>query len=259
MMANLDLTTDFPLPISRPNLQKLLGLDQPFSLVMTRLGRLEDGLAKGIIKPTRMLSPAELEKYRLFNYAKRRLEWFGGRLAAKAAVLSLLDIEVSEKEMRKWRVLADQHGRPFYSPPAQDTFSGSRAELSISHSHGLAAALTVRDRACGLDIQKISKAAIRVKEKFCHESEESLLLKPAPFSKDPSVGLNLLWAAKEALRKLRGGHPLTGFMEMKLAKIETVSELCWLLTFQLPNKTAASSCRIVVFLYEDFACAIAAV
>jgi phosphopantetheinyl transferase len=235
-------------PISTASLKEVLGLSTTPELAMIRLDDLLAMQADGGLDPARYLAPQELEKYQLFKYEKRRIEWLGGRLAAKKAALDHLDIPITENTMRDWPVFADENGRPFFKSTADPEIS-----LSISHSHSLALAMVVTAPACGLDVQKISEATVRVKEKFCSEGEEALLaglVSPGP--EQPATTLTLLWSAKEALRKALGGHPLTGFLVMTLDEIAPIAENSWTFSMMVKDKLH----RIVVFIYQDYTVAI---
>jgi len=234
-------------PISADFLKKALGLSAAPELVMINLDELLAIQADGVLDPTRHLAPQELESYQLFRYEKRRTEWLGGRLAAKKAALDRLGTPFADDAMREWPIFADENGRPFFRSDA-----GQELSLSISHSHGLASAMVVTGPACGLDVQKISEATIRVKEKFCADREEDLLNSLAfPEPDHSATAMTLLWSAKEALRKALGGHPLTGFLAMMLDEITPGGKNFW--TFILLAKDRPH--RIVVFIYHDHAVA----
>jgi phosphopantetheinyl transferase len=235
-------------PTSTASLREVLGLSAAPELAMIRLDDLLAMQTDDSLDPARYLAPQELEKYLHFKYEKRRIEWLGGRLAAKKAALDHLDIPITEDTMRDWPVFADENGRPFFKSTADPGIS-----LSISHSHGLASAIVVTGLACGLDVQKISGATVRVKEKFCSKSEEKILTSFIFTDPDqPATTLTLLWSAKEALRKALGGHPLTGFLVMTLDEIAPITENSW--TFSILAKDRLH--RIVVFMYQEYAVAI---
>jgi len=151
---------------------------------------------------TALLSPAEYALFRRFNYAKRRLEWLGGRLAAKHCLHRLGDGDGSSSfSYRKYSLLPDAHGRPKLEHPFAGCPIGS---VSISHSRGYAAALACRAGDCGIDIQEITPRLAAVQERFATEEELGLI--------DPMVApltrLGLLWVTKEAVKKcLLADHP----------------------------------------------------
>lgn len=226
-----------------------LGLQATPEMVLINLATLQNQLAAGDLDPARYLADPELTTYRQFKYKKRQIEWLGGRLAAKRAYFRLTGRPQTPAAMREWPIRTDEHGKPFFLTPASD-----QTGLSISHSHGLALALTVRQRRCGVDLQKISPATIRVREKFCSQAEEQRLpaLALPARATARAAGLTLLWAAKEALRKARGGHPLTGFIAMELTASVCPNDGSWLFTLQVNGEKH----QIPTFFHEDFAVAI---
>jgi phosphopantetheinyl transferase len=214
--------------------------------VLIDLDRLQMQLAANLFDPAAYLGPHEFTTFQGFTYRKRKIEWLGGRLAAKQAVLHLTGRAPTARAMREWVISADQYGKPFFTSPA-----AKAPEISISHSHGLALAMAVAGKACGLDIQKISEATVRVKEKFRTPAEEELIASLGR-SLPPAAGLTLLWAAKEALRKGRGGHPLTGLTAMQLIGPIKKSGDCLLLTV----RTADHIYPILASFYKDYAVAL---
>jgi len=181
------------------------------TLALVRLPPLAEQLEKGDLEPAGWLTGPEMARLAGYRYPKRRLEWLGGRLAAKLALLAL---ETTTASPLHWRIDSAGDGRPLSFLLDQD---GERPgpEISISHSHGLAAALVAR-RPCGLDLQKTTGAVGRVRERFCTPDEAEALAAAGLTGDD----LTLLWAAKEALRKGLGGTPLTGFLAMTLTGAE---------------------------------------
>ncbi|MDH5610742.1 MAG: 4'-phosphopantetheinyl transferase superfamily protein [Cyclobacteriaceae bacterium] len=80
------------------------------------------------------------------------------------------------------------------------------AEISITHSYPMAAALINLKKPCGIDLEWPRQKFIKVKEKFLHQSE-------LPFEGDiPS--LCKIWAAKEVLFKIHGEKNLSLRHEM---------------------------------------------
>lgn len=236
------------LPVAENFLRAYPGLPGSPELVLVNLDQLHQRLESGALEPADYLAPEELATYHQFKYQKRQLEWLGGRLAAKQAVLRATEQEITGPAMREWSICADVHGKPFF---VKSTGKNLPA-LSISHSHGKALAMTTENRDCGLDLQKISAATIRVKEKFCTPAEEKTVMALTLPDNIEATGLTLLWAAKEALRKARGGHPPTGFTAMQLTEVLSLSSHCWLFTMRLQNENHL----VPAFFHEDFAVAL---
>ncbi|MCK5229817.1 MAG: hypothetical protein KAR13_06110, partial [Desulfobulbaceae bacterium] len=74
-----------------------------------------DGLRMRLLEAGTYLTPLELRRFRKFKYEKRKLEWLGGRIAAKHAVMRLLTPDRPHNLMnwQEWCVVPDQHNRPF--------------------------------------------------------------------------------------------------------------------------------------------------
>ncbi|MCX5875033.1 MAG: 4'-phosphopantetheinyl transferase superfamily protein [Deltaproteobacteria bacterium] len=155
------------------------------------------------------LSADELSRWTGFSQKKRRTEWLGGRLAAKWAAAGLLGEATVD-----WQGLvirSEEDGRPYVTSVSQPV----APFISISHSGPLAAALAA-NLPCGLDIQQPGAKIHRVKERFASLKEEDILKTSLPKSFPETERLTMLWAAKEAVRKMVQTRPLLGFMEIRL-------------------------------------------
>lgn len=152
----------------------------------------------------------ELNRWTGLRQQKRRTEWLGGRLAAKWAAAALLGETAVD-----WQDLAirnEEDGRPFVATEAHAV----APFISISHSGHMAAALAA-NLPCGLDIQQPLAKIHTVKERFAAPEEEDTLgaaLPHHPFTETEQ--LTLLWAAKEAVRKMVRVSPLLGLLEIRL-------------------------------------------
>ena len=240
---------ELALPPLPPALRTDLGLVAAPVLRRVDLAMLQAEVDGARLAPSGFLTPSEQATFAGFTFPKRRREWLGGRLVAKAAALAWDGQALSASGLAGWQVNSAADGRPDLARVA--TIGGEAApELSISHSHGQAAAL-VASRPCGLDLQKVTDTVLRVRERFGSEAEGILLQRVVPEARE-EVCLSLLWAAKEALRKGRGGVPLTGFLAMRLAGIERLGQQSW--CFRLAV-TGAREYPVVVWLLEDFAVA----
>jgi 4'-phosphopantetheinyl transferase len=130
------------------------------------------------------LSPLELRQLERLR-GRRREEW----LAARQLVH-----QMSGRAERAvfWK---DEYGKPH--------IKDSSYEISISHSHGVAAAIAA-PRAVGIDIQKIVPKLERLSPKYMRPVEiESLAA-----GKDRLAQLHVFWGAKEALYKAYGRRAL---------------------------------------------------
>ena len=194
--------------------QFLFGTSSPPSLILLPLTELEQAQAISCLTST------ELEHYTRFTYPKRKLEWLGGRMAAKYAAISAVTVPDNNKTP-PWQgleVAAAADGRPFVR--IADNPDLVLPDISISHSHGLAVAMAVVHGRCGVDIQKVTESVIKVQKKFAAPAELDILQDLADSGPKASQ-LTLLWAAKEALKKAVGTKTLPGFLGVKLCRAAT--------------------------------------
>ena len=71
------------------------------------------------------------------------------------------------------------------------------AEISISHKFPYAVVMISKDRACGVDIEKIDKKVLRIKDKFLNHDE-------AVYIGESVKKATKYWAIKEAIYKIEG-------------------------------------------------------
>ncbi len=169
---------------------------------------------------TTYLDQVELERFSSFSFAKRQLEWLGGRMAAKRAALSVTSKTAGlPTSCADYRIEAEASGRPYLW-----CMRGAQAKLpaiSISHSHGMAGAVAVAGHSCGLDLQRITPKVISVRERFASSEERSIIsAAPGLHGQDEATLLTLIWSAKEALRKAICCQPLLGFTEITLSQLQ---------------------------------------
>lgn len=190
------------------------------------------------------LSADELGRWTELRHEKRRTEWLGGRLAAKWAAAGLLGETTVD-----WQGLvirSEEDGRPYV---ATETHAVAPF-ISISHSGHMAAALAA-NLPCGLDIQQPGAKIHRVKERFASSEEEDILNASVPTSVTETERLTMLWAAKEAVRKMVRASPLLGFMEIRLLAGHGAStpQDPLALTFVSGRESAACPPNIVVLCF----------
>jgi len=155
------------------------------------------------------LHAEEQSRWTGLRQQKRRTEWLGGRMAAKWAAAGLLGETAVD-----WQGLVirnEEDGRPYV---ATETHAAAPF-ISISHSGHLAAALAA-NLPCGLDIQQPVAKIHTVKERFAAPAEEDILNASLPPAFAETDRLTLLWAAKEAVRKMVRISPLLGLLEIRL-------------------------------------------
>lgn len=169
-----------------------------------------DGMARDA------LSEAEYGQWTGFSQEKRRIEWFGGRLAAKWAAAKFM----AEKNpsFRTVVIRSERDGRPSLvtEGPAHHPF------ISISHSGPLAVAMAA-NIPCGLDIQQPEAKILRVKERFVNPEEADIMNASLPGSFTEEQRFTMLWAIKEAVRKMVRISPLLGLLEIRLLAAEQSS------------------------------------
>jgi phosphopantetheinyl transferase len=157
----------------------------------------------------RCLNAGELDQWAELRQKKRRAEWLGGRMAAKWAAAGLLG-----ETAAAWpglAVLTEENGRPYLPARAGE----APPFISISHSGPLAAALAA-NLPCGLDIQQPEAKIHTVRQRFVGPEEDPLLNALLPESFTETERLTMLWAAKEAVRKMVRSSPLLGLREIRL-------------------------------------------
>ena len=111
---------------------------------------------------------------------KRRLEW----LATRNAFLQT-------NNDKAFNIAYNENGKPF---PLNN-----KSHLSISHAWPMVCIMEHESIAVGVDIECITDRIIKIAEKFINKQERNWLSTP-----DNLNELYLIWAAKEALFKMKG-------------------------------------------------------
>ena len=142
-----------------------------------------------------LLAPAEQTQFARFRHPKRRLEWLGGRLAAKHCLDQLAARgRIAPRSPHEHPILPDAHGRPCLHVGGQ---TASPVHLSISHSSDHAAALACLGSACGLDLERASQRLVTVQARFTSPEEIAVLHALSA----PLTRLAVIWTVKEAVKK----------------------------------------------------------
>jgi phosphopantetheinyl transferase (holo-ACP synthase) len=163
------------------------------------------------------LTEKEQELFSKLTSTKRQREWLGGRFAARHAAARLIGQRVTgPKVYQDLGIDVDGNSRPFIIADKNNS-EQSLPDISISHSGSLAAAMAVTNGYCGIDIQQITQKVLKVRERFCSDTE--MLILQEAFSASSEIFLTKLWAAKEALRKASNLASLPGFTELQLTEI----------------------------------------
>lgn len=195
------------------------------------------------------LLPEERVVFSGFSLAKRRTEWLAGRIAAKDAALVMM--AATDRDLKRLAVLNDEHGRPFLN--AACSGNCRLPDISISHS-GTQAVAVAAWKPCGIDVQAITPQLARVRERFVSQQEEELM---ASIIGDPAqslFGLGIMWAAKEALRKVFGVLPLPGFHDFSLARVKGDPRQMVELYFVTEAQGIVAP-PVLAFVFDDFALA----
>ena len=170
-----------------------------------------------------------LEKY---QFPKRRLEWLGGRICAKEVARTRMtkNLATAPPPPTELRIKNQSSGRPVLERDGHAPDSSTLPELSISHSGRFAAAMA-SETCCGIDIQEITPALERTRERFALPQELLILQHTWPTA-GQLAQLGLLWSAKEALKKSVGQESMPGFLELTLLTAQAQPGGLALLTFK---------------------------
>jgi len=190
-----------------------------------------------------LLGDVEREMFRRFPAAGRRLHWLGGRLAAKQALVGLLDPAGEGSGLWPRVILqAGSTGQPAALPLAGDQ---AMPWISLSHSGGFAVALASWNGPCGVDVQDVVPALARVQSRFCRMAEKKLLETTLP-GLPWDQRLALLWSAKEAGKKAWTPER-PGIFHLSLTAVTETSN-GW--RFVLENESHAGRLTVHVLLLE---------
>jgi phosphopantetheinyl transferase len=189
----------------------------PSCVALIDLGQVEDILEQEDLRlPKQVLSGPELSYFKRFSYPKRRREWLGGRIAAKAAMLEVSRPDRMHGRLQQLSILPDDHGRPV-ADRMEDI------SISISHSGRFAVGLAVKGGACGIDLQQISSKLPGLTDRFASAHELTILAK-LPVHGDQTTRLTMLWAAKEALKKSLLHDQPAIFSGIEVRRIKIIQE-----------------------------------
>ena len=175
-----------------------------------------------------MFSSRERRHARGLRFAKRRYEWFAGRVAAKAAAIIHAGYDTALLPPHTITLLADAHGRP-----DPDTSWPAGMDLpSISHSHEYGVAM-VSAAACGIDLQRIEERIAALEERIVNRAEQGVVL--PSFAKNRTTGLTLVWSVKEAVKKMLLADRAGLFEAILIEKISRRERFSWRATCRLAD------------------------
>ena len=164
------------------------------SLVL-RHGKIEQRMCFAAVDATpseEFLSESEKEQLGSFPFAAKQQGFLLGRLAAKSALGALLP----EPDLRRIEIRSGVYGQPLVHHPRVGS-----AEVTVSHSHGLAVALAFSaEYPMGIDLETVSAIAAGtiIGELEASAPEQAWL---ATASVDDATACCVLWTAREALGK----------------------------------------------------------
>lgn len=200
-----------PRPPARMNVQTL-------ELRHGKIGQRVCFAAVDAVPPQEFLSEREKEQLAAFKFAAKKRDFLLGRLAAKCAIGEW----IPERDLRLIEIRAGEHGEPL----VQHAQAGS-AEVTVSHSHGLAVALAYSATfPMGIDLETVSavSAGAIMSELGTSGPEQAWL---AAAGVDEATACCVLWTAREALGKaLKSGldRPLG---TLSLTEIRAVGDGDW--------------------------------
>ena len=116
-----------------------------------------------------------------FSNEKRRMEWLSTRCA-------LLQMNNDEQE----NIFYNEKGKPYL-------LSG-KGHISISHAWPFVCLFIQESRSVGVDIERMTDRIFKIAPRFINEKEFEWLSAPLNIRE-----LYLIWAAKEAVFKMKGG------------------------------------------------------
>ena len=190
------------------------------SLVL-RHGKLEHRIffaAVDATTPEEFLSEDEKLQCAGFKFAAKQESFLLGRLAAKRALGALL----AETDLRNIEIRAGIHGQPLVEHPR-----AGAAEVSVSHSHGLAVALAYpAGYPMGIDLETVSagSAGTILGELQASPAELTWLVSSGV---DDATACFVLWTAREALGKALKIGVNSPLGVLALAEIQNTGDRKW--------------------------------
>ena len=163
--------------------------------LVLRHGKIERRIffaAADALAPEEFLSESEREQAAGLRFPAKKESFLLGRLAAKRALGALL----AEGDLRQIEIRAGIYGQPIVAHPR-----AGAAQVSVSHSHGLAVALAFPgEYPMGVDLETVStiSAATILGEIEASPAELTWLVASGV---DEATACGVLWTAREALGK----------------------------------------------------------
>ena len=210
----------------------------------------------------RVLGHYERAYYKSLNWSlDRKYEWLYARIAAKdnirAYVLRRYGLELYPADVA---IRNDDHGRPFVDGYWLDDIKDN-VSISLSHSNGIAVAITGELKHLGIDVEKISRREPNFVRLAFTDREKAILGNYGNQDKVDEIQTRF-WCAKEAVAKALGcglDNPLdlsvldyqekilNGNIETGVAKVILGDKLA----AQFPT-IASRETNVCSFRYKDF-------
>jgi 4'-phosphopantetheinyl transferase len=190
------------------------------SLVL-RHGKTEQRIffaAVDALAPGELLNESEKKQAAGFRFAAKKEGFLLGRLAAKRALGALLE----EPDLRRIGIRSGVYGQPIVHHPR----AGS-ADVTVSHSHGLAVALAFpAEYPIGIDLETASavSAATILGELEASPAELTWLVGSGV---DEATACCVLWTVREALGKALKTGLNSPLGILALADIQSAGERNW--------------------------------
>ncbi len=156
-------------------------------------------LREALQRPVKFLTPAEAAHFAKFKVEKRKIEWLGGRLAAKLLLSRFMG---SRYDFLNFEVLPDEDGHPAVTVRLNESMKIELGRsLSISHRDGAVAAAVSADTVSrvGFDIEVMERRNRLMLEDY-FESPEIDLLSGLPGDISPYM-VAVGWSIKESVLK----------------------------------------------------------
>ena len=184
-------------------------------------GKLEERVsfaAAGALPPEEFLSADEQLQYAGLKFAAKQESFRLGRLAAKQALGALF----AEPDLRRIEIRAGIYGQPIVEHPR-----AAPADVTVSHSHGLAVALAFPAAyPMGIDLETVAagSAATILGELQASPAELTWLVSSGV---DQATACFVLWTAREALGKALKIGINSPLGVLALAEIQDAGENQW--------------------------------
>lgn len=156
-------------------------------------------LKEALERPMKFLTPAETAHFVKFTVEKRKIDWLGGRLAAKLLLSRFMG---SKYSFLNFEVLPDEDGHPTVTVRLNESMKIELGRsLSISHRDGAAAAAVSADTvsSVGFDIEVMERRSKLMLDDY-FESPEVDLLAGLPGDISPYM-VAVGWSIKESVLK----------------------------------------------------------